>query len=68
MVGSNKMDSRLRGNDKGITRDLSVIPAKAGIHVSQADNVKERILSQPRSVGFSGHWMVMNGVMIVDKP
>jgi|GEM_PF-4270163 len=28
-----KMDSRLRGNDIGVTRSFRVIPVKTGIHV-----------------------------------
>ena len=37
------MDSRLRGNDNGITRYLSVIPAQAGIHADTPRKFKESI-------------------------
>ena len=31
------MDSRLRGNDNGVTLTCCVIPAKAGIHLQTSD-------------------------------
>ena len=42
------MDSRLRGNDNGVSGNDSVIPAKAGIHADATEKSKENVYNYLR--------------------